>query len=152
MSDLSQARVSKITVARLYNLGSYEHARYELTIEVPEGASAAKTLRGIERLLSALSPKPPGDVKSDAEIDRERHRLLEMKKLLADNPADFERFHGGYKGTADEYLTRIESGLHESIAKREVWEARAAKARELLDDLGGAAEWKDAKLDWEDDF
>jgi hypothetical protein len=27
---------------------------------------------------------------------------------------------------------------------------RSKKARELFNDLGGAAEWKDAKSDWED--
>lgn len=38
----------------------------------------------------------------------------------------------------------------DNVARREAWEARSAKARKLLEDLGGAANFKDAKLDWED--
>ena len=30
-------KITKITVGRLHNLGNYEHVRYELTVEVPEG-------------------------------------------------------------------------------------------------------------------
>ena len=41
--------------------------------------------------------------------------------------------------------------LAESVAKRDAWEARSAKARKLLEDLGGAANWKDAKLEWDND-
>ena len=141
-------KTTKITIARLYNLGSYEHARYEITAEISEGESASKALIGLEKILSALNPKPPGSVPSEDETKREIRRLEEMRALDDDT---FERCHGGYKGTRAEYIERISKSIAEGTARREAWQAKAEKARDLLDDLGGAAEWKDAKLDWEDD-
>jgi hypothetical protein len=39
--------ITKITIGRLYNLGSYEHVRYELTAEVPQGESPATAIIGM---------------------------------------------------------------------------------------------------------
>jgi hypothetical protein len=39
----------------------------------------------------------------------------------------------------------------EQVARRSKYETRAKAARELLDNLGGTAIWKDAKLDWENE-
>jgi len=138
--------ITKITIGRLYNLGSYEHVRYEMTAEIAEGESASKALIGLEKILSALNPKAPGSVPDEDAIKRDIRRLQEMRAL---NDEDFERFHGGYKGTRAEYLDRISQSIAEGTERLNAWKAKAAKARELLDDLGGAAEFKDAKLDWE---
>ena len=51
--------ITKITIGRLYNLGSYEHIRYELTCEIPSGESPATALIGLEKLIGALNPKLP---------------------------------------------------------------------------------------------
>lgn len=40
----------------------------------------------------------------------------------------------------------------EETHKRDAALARAARARKMFDDLGGAAAWKDAKLDWDSDY
>jgi hypothetical protein len=48
-------------------------------------------------------------------------------------------------------IARFEESLTESKEERDAAEQRAKKARELFDDLGGASEWKDAKLDWSDE-
>lgn len=145
-------RIVRITVGRLYNLGSYEHVRYELTIEIPEKASAAKTLEGVERLLSALNPREPGGVPSETDISGDELRVTSMKERLLKGEDEFDRHYGhSFVGTREEYIARCEGSLQESMAKRKAWKERSQKARLLLDDLGGAAEWKDAKLNWDGD-
>lgn len=145
-------RISRITIGRLFNLGSYEHVRYELTIEVPEDESAATALEGTERLLAALNPKEPGNVPSESTVQHDERRVADMKERLAKGADEFNRYYGpGFVGTPEEYIARCEESLRESIARREAWKARAKKARSLLDDLGGAAKWRDAKLEWDDD-
>jgi hypothetical protein len=140
-------KITKITIGRLFNLGSYEHIRYELCAEVADGESAEKALTGIERILEALNPK--AITKSQGETDREIVRLEAMRRMDDD---EFSQHYGGsFKGTRKEYQDRISAGIMEEIEKRHEWKNRNKRARQLLDDLGGAAEWKDAKLSWEDD-
>ena len=142
--------ITKITIGRLYNLGSYEHVRYELTAEVPQGESPATAIIGMEKILAALSPKT--STHSRDELAREKRQVEEMHRKLSDEgPDEFRRYYGhSFVGTPEEYIGRCEQSYSENVARREAWEARSAKARRLLDDLGGAANFKDAKLDWED--
>lgn len=140
-------RISKITIGRLFNLGSYEHVRYELTAEIDPGESAEVAVVAIERILSALNPKMPGSVISEEEI---RRKEAELARMIAMPDDEFDRYHRGYVGTRQEYLDRIAEGIGENKVKRAAWLARSKKARQMLNDLGGAAEWKDAKLDWDD--
>lgn len=139
--------VTKITIGRLFNLGSYEHVRYEIAVEIADGESPATALIGLEKILEALNPRCP--CQSKDEIKRSRFRLSTMEQL---DDEQFERQHGGYTGTRSEYTERIRQGIVDEEAKLKVWQDRHSKARKLLEDLGGAANWKDAKLDWEDDF
>lgn len=146
-----KARVTRITIGRLYNLGNYEHVRYEIGVEVPEGKSASAVLTGLEKIITALSPKT--STKSRGDLEREAHHLSEMhKRLSSEGPEEFRRYHGHFIGTPEEYIARCEQSHAENQARRDAWEARSDKARKLLDDLGGAANWKDSKLDWEDDY
>lgn len=41
--------VTKITIGRLFNLGSYEHVRYELTVEIREEAQNVARRKSSER-------------------------------------------------------------------------------------------------------
>ena len=145
--------VTKITIGRLYNLGSYEHVRYELTAEIPAGESPATALIGLERILEGLNPKPLQSADSHEEIERKRKRLAEEEALTDEA---FARQHGhtgvSYVGTRAEYTQRVRDGIDESERKTILLETRAATARKLLEDLGGAANWKDAKLDWDSDY
>lgn len=142
-------QVTKITVGRLYNLGSYEHVRYELTVEVPQGESAATAISAIERILTGLAPLKNACIKSENEIERAASEVEEMRKMPV---VDWERRYGHCKGTAAEVIQRYEESLAEETQKRDAALARAARARKLFDDLGGAAAWKDAKLDWDSDY
>lgn len=143
--------VTKITIGRLYNLGSYEHIRYELTAEVPAGESPATALLGLEKILAGLSPKTHTHTRE--ELRREGLRIEELRSSLkaTTDENEFRRKHGHFVGTPEEYVSRCEQWHFENVKNRDAWERRSAKARKLLEDLGGAANWKDAKLNWEND-
>jgi len=143
--------VSRITFDRLYNLGSYEHVKYSLSVDVEKGESSYDALLGVERILESLRPESKCCVKTRGELERSLHHIRQLRIDLAEKGDDeFIRRYGHFVGTPLEYIERCDRMHHEEVAKREKYEARAAKARQLLDDLGGAAKWKDAKLDWED--
>ena len=138
--------ITKITIGRLYNLGSYEHVRYELTAEVPEGESAAEAVTGMEKILAGLAPTKNAGIQTAAEI---AHKTKEIQDMRTMPVVDWQRRYGHCTGSAAEVIARYEASLQEEIEKREKVLARAKRARELFDDLGGAAKWKDAKLDWD---
>lgn len=140
--------VSKITIGRLFNLGNYEHVRYEVTVEVPAGESATQAATAVEAILENLKPLKTQCIETEAEIARARRQLEEMRTMPA---VEWERRLGHHSGTPSEIIQRHEQDLAERITKREAAMSRAAMARKLLDDLGGAAQWKDAKPDWQDD-
>jgi len=151
ITKITNMPITKITIGRLFNLGSYEHVRYELTAEVHDHEKAQDIIIALERILEALKPERSSCVSSRGEIERENHRIAGMKlELNKDGEDAFRRNHGHFVGTCIEYIARCESSAIESLGKRIAYEQRAKKARELLDNLGGAAEWKDAKLGWED--
>lgn len=126
-----QARVSKITVGRLHNLGNYEHVRYEIAVDVPEGASATQTLSNVERVLGGLDPKPPV---SDYDLERS---YAALKKPL-------EEWEEWEKGNRETYVNYIE--------RNKAWQAEQKLAREALDDIGGTRIYTDAKDKWDDGY
>lgn len=145
-------KAAKITIGRLYNLGSYEHVRYEISVEVGMEESARDALLGVEKILEGLKPESKCCVKSLFDLERGEHRIKELRAaLVANDEGEFRRKHGHFVGTPEEYVARCEESQVGDMAKREAYERRARHARWLLDHLGGAAEWKDAKLDWEND-
>lgn len=50
------ARVTSLSVARLYNLGNYEHVRYEVTVEIPKGVKTRDVLCDTVSTLMLLKP------------------------------------------------------------------------------------------------
>lgn len=145
-------RTTRITIARLFNLGSYEHCRYEISVEIAEGESAKSAIIGLEKVMAALAPESKCSVRTRGELDRELNCVLELRNQLSLPEDEFRRRHGHFEGTPKEYYERCEKMHAENVARREAYEKRAARARELLDELGGAEHWKDAKLDWENDY
>jgi len=140
-------KITKITIGRLYNLGNYEHVRYELTAEVKDGESATTAITGMEKILVGLAPLKNACIKSAGELKRMANEVEEMKTMPV---VDWERRYGHRKGTASEEIDRYQKSLEDETIKRNVALDRARQARKLFDDLGGAAQWKDAKLDWDD--
>lgn len=137
--------VTKITIGRLYNLGSYEHVRYELTCEIPTGESPATAIIGMENIIDALNPKEPEGVLSVSDLKRMADMIAAIKEL---SDEDFAIRHGN-RISRTENVADAEKKLARRVQIRGQWEARAAKARKLLEDLGGAANWRDAKLEWD---
>lgn len=130
-----QSRVSKITVGRLHNLGNYEHIRYEITVDVPEGASASQTISNIGRVLDGLDPKPPV-ASYDLQRARESLKIAEEK---------------GEEGL-EEWERNNLTAYRNYIAKDAAWRAEQKLAREALDDIGGNSVYTDAKDDWVEDW
>lgn len=132
-------RTSKITIGRLYNLGNYEHVRYELTVEIEKGESPALALRNVMRVLKAANPKPP--------VQPYEYETA-VKKLAASDD--------WMKNVTDaaERKRRIKDMVKEAkeiVKKWDTWVARRKAAEKLLDNIGCTKVFKDAKLDWHDD-
>jgi len=145
-------KTSKITIARLFNLGSYEHVRYEITVDLEAKDSAEKALIRLEQIMEALKPESKACVSTEGELEREKRRVDEMIQELIKNGEDaFRQRHGHYEGTALEYIARCQKCYQENLLKRTYYEDRAKQARAALDNLGGDSKWKDAKLDWQND-
>jgi hypothetical protein len=140
-------KITKITIGRLFNLGSYEHIRFELTCEVGERESAARAYRAMEVLIESLNPKRPSTVPSLSEIQRDQLRIEEARKMDAEQ---FRRMHGEPTGGKAAYLKRCAKHVKEGQARRKKWEAHRKHARALFDNLGGISHYRDAKQDWDD--
>lgn len=123
--------VSKITVGRLHNLGNYEHVRYEIEVQVPEGKSASQVLENIERTLDGLDPKPPVSV----------HDLLNARSMLA---KPLEEWPEWQRGNEESYRSHIE--------RDKAWRKLQTTARKALDDIGGTTVYTDAKDKWDDEL
>lgn len=123
-------RLSRFSIGRLYNLGNFEHVRYELTVEVPPECSAKDAFINALQLLQCASPHRPCS----------QSALKEAREALAKNPADLSNWE---RGGLDSYKKLVEAN--------EVFEHNRKLALEALDRLGGTVEYKDAKADWEDD-
>jgi hypothetical protein len=152
MGESASMKVIKITVGRLYNLGNYEHIRYDITVEIQPGESPATAMTGIEKIMAGLAPEKTWGVHSDGDLERTSHHLKEMAaNLTTMDEAAFRARYGYFVGTPTEYHTRCMEGHTAEVVKRAKAVQRAATARKLLEDIGGASNWKDAKLDWADD-
>ncbi len=120
-------RITAISVSRLYNTGNYTNVKYELSAEVPKGASPGETLRQMVFVLQALRPISRPDC-------LDQLRRARTKKLSERSEYDKEHY--------SDWL-RIEAEWKKELAEREV-------AVGLLEALGGTSESRDAKLDWQD--
>ena len=123
-----KSRVTRITIGRLWNLGNYEHIRYEITAEVPRGGSPKRTFQDVSSILRGLKP-----VRAHPHLD-------EARKVVATQPEERSEFE---KDHLEEYCRLIE----EHNAK----EGFRKSAIERLDNVGGISERKDAKKDWQDE-
>lgn len=138
------SKITRISVGRVYNLGNYEHVRYELTVDVPESGSATEAIVGIEKLLAGL--KPDRITKSHEDIAREQRVIDEAKMMPL---AEFERRHGTPVGGPLAYIKRLEESIEIEKKRRVESDARFKRCRELFNDIGGASKWTDAKWDWD---
>lgn len=125
---IRKSRITRLTVARLYNLGNYEHVRYEITAEVPRGGSAKQTLLDTVGILRGLKPlKTP-------------YNLTTAQEVLAKAPAERTEAE---KDRLEEYADVVNQHCG----------AKALRVIALnkLDDVGGVSVKTDAKDSWGDD-
>ncbi len=126
--------ISKITVARLYNTGNYEHVRYEMCVDVAEGESASAAFAGITSILSRLKPdrsRPESD-----EIERDALQVVRMRTCTDE---EWDRDHKYSVGSRDEIIARYEVALAEKKKKRAESIAAEKTALKDLDDVAGSA-------------
>jgi hypothetical protein len=139
------SNIKTIQIGRVYNLGNYEHVRYEITAEVEPGEDPSQVMIGLEKVIEGL--RPVKGVKSAQELNRSR---MEVEKMRTMSDAEWERSYGHYTGTRPEIIERYHVSYCKEVAARAEAITRANGARKMLSNLNGAAIWKDAKLDWED--
>lgn len=123
-----KSRITTITVARLYNLGNYEHVRFEISAEVPKGGSPKQTLLDISAIAARLKPvkRPYGYDEAVAVLNKAPEQMTE-----------YEKTH------LDEYQEKV---TQFSTAK-----ALQKSAFEMLEAVGGTSKHTDAKDNWQDD-
>lgn len=122
-------RITKLSVGRLCNLGNYEHIRYEVTVDIPEGVCATKTLTAIETALNTLATRPPDGWSY-------RHAAETLAKPRGEwTPTDIQN----------------EPAHREMVRRMEQWHAKQDYARKVLGDFSLSSEFTDHKQDWQDD-
>ena len=129
---MSERRITKITVGRLYNLGNYEHVRFELQVEIiDEDALAGEVMSDICQCLDDINPTPP-----HSSWDLKRARAF-IEKPEANQVMDVEERKA--------YIAQNIVQSVKVIAECEAWEKRREDAFVRFDGLGGTFTHKDAK-------
>jgi hypothetical protein len=122
-----RSRIVQVEVSALYNLGNYSNVRYSLSAEVPKGGSARQTLYDIRHILGMLKPV------------REPDCADTLERVLAKPEEDRSAYE---KEHLQEWA--------ETVGKFKGRQDRRERALRLLDELGGASEFRDAKETWGD--
>jgi hypothetical protein len=125
---IKPARVTSISVSKLYNLGNYQNVSYHITSEVPKGASAKATLCQLVHVLQMLKPLPrPQNADS----------LKWAEEKMETDLSNYEK--------ENMQAWRDEKNNFEAL------KAARYDAVNSLDALGGTSVEKDAKRVWNDD-
>lgn len=128
MKTKPKSKITRLTVARLYNTGNYEHIRFEISAEVPKGGSAKQTLLDMGAILARLKPvKVPFNYEHAKEI---------VNKLP-------EQLSEAEKGRMEEFTQIVRDYLAAKALRLE--------ALNKLDEVGGSSKHTDAKDSWDDD-
>lgn len=122
-------QITKATIGRLHNLGNYEHIRYEVTVEIPEGNHAGAVIDNVTKLLGDLEPKNPV-----SEYDLRRAQIA-----LSKPESEWEECERGNKAAYEAY-----------VKKHEDWRSARKAAHAALGDLPVESTYKDAKDEWDE--
>lgn len=131
-----KARVARVGIGRLYNLGNYEHIRYDLTIEIPEGVDVKESVSKMRQILRALKPKRS-----------EGYEVRRARELAAMPPEDREDYAIKHGLTLEDFQ-KADSAV-QILAQRD---ERRKAALELFNNLGGESVYTDHKEQWDDDY
>lgn len=134
-------RVSRVTIGRLYSLGNYEHVRYEVSVDLPPGASPASVIGDLDTLMAGMSPKAPH---SDYAVGRAIHTVSKPEPTLADmqaegngNDDDFQFGRSPEDQLRDALREREQA--RKVITEQEQWRKTRETALRRFDELGGTA-------------
>lgn len=139
-------RISRVTLGRLHNLGNYEHVRYEVTVELPPGASPASVIRELTETLDGLEPRAPY---SASEVRLAMAAVSKVEPTIA----DFDDGRDHYNSPAE----RLRDALREReqaarlLARYSEWQQKRDAALGRFDALGGTQCFTDAKEQWDDE-
>jgi hypothetical protein len=142
-------RISRVTLARLHNLGNYEHVRYEVTVELPPGTSPSSVVRELEDTLTALEPKQPV---SNYELGQAVHLLSKPVPTLQDmqRQDDEDPFDSTTPAQALERALADRARAERLLKRHGDWKTARDAALQRFDRLGGVEVFTDAKDRWED--
>lgn len=127
---LIHPRVTRLSIGRLCNLGNFEHIRYEVSVEIPEGVDVTKTLKAIEEALNIMAVRPP-------DSWAYRHAVEALAKP---------------RGEWTSIDIQNEASHRENVKRMETWKAKQEYARAVLGELGLSSQFTDHKEKWEDDY
>ena len=125
-----RVRVSRISIGRVFNLGNYEHVRYEVELQIPEGVDAAGPFQDLADLIEDLNPRSGVSEGSIAEAQR-------IINMPPENIPQWEREN------ISVYKARLAE--HAKAQRRRVY------ALQVIDQLGGNIRYADAKDNWDND-
>ena len=118
------ARVARISIDRLFNLGDHEQVKYSVSVDVAGTESAEKVFENLEKVMEALRPIRESEIQ---EIGYLRTRIAQ------------------YEG---EYRQKLQKELEETTQSISTRQQRHEKALRTLNELGGTVTWVDAKKEW----
>lgn len=130
---LAGPRITHVEIARLHNLGNYEHVRYQVKVELPLGASPSSVVGELEQMLSDLEPKCPWSTWD----------LAHAQKVLQQAEPE--------EGVSAEDHARRRDAAREKLARYAEWKKQRDAALAKLDQFGGLAVHTDAKDRWDAD-
>jgi hypothetical protein len=129
--------VTALTVARLHNLGNYEHVRYEVTVALPDGAKPSEVLSDVTEILADLRPSK----QSQWDIGRARTLLAGAEPPVVPDDAPYEQRRA----------REVWEQARELVKRDDAEQKRVARAQQALNDLGGTRRYTDAKASWDDE-
>lgn len=125
---MKTAKVKTLSVGRLYNIGNYEHIRFEVTVEIPPGVKTRDVLTDTVATLQLLKP-----LKKPFNYDAHKAAVLKVAEELTES----EKLH-------------IEEWRDE-VTQYEAAKAMRFEAINKFDALGGVSKHTDAKAMWNND-
>lgn len=125
---MKTAKVKTISLSALFNTGNYEHIKYEVSVEVPDGVKAKDSFLDLLSILAALRP-----IKKPYYYDSAKARLMKHHDQL----------------TEMEKEQRTED--HRIVAEYETAKAIRQSAIEKLDKIGGRSKAGGGKIEVNED-
>lgn len=111
--------VSKITIGRLFNLGNYEHVRYEIAADLQPGENPREAVEKLNSAINAIGEKCP----------IEEYELRSAQEAI----------DGPVKDSADQWEMDMRADAISTIGKFNEWTARQKVALENFEKLSGTA-------------